>query len=99
MHRKWLYPYIHKLHHQHVNPLGIASEYAHPVEFNLGNIVPVMAGPLLLGKYIHMFTFLAWMMIRQAETNDTHSGYDFSFSPFRLIPFTGQAEYHDLEFV
>ena len=34
-------------------------------------------------------------MVRVGETLDGHCGYDFSFSPYRLIPLSGSAEYHD----
>ena len=29
------------------------------------------------------------------EAIDGHSGYEFSFSPFRLIPMSGSSQYHD----
>lgn len=29
------------------------------------------------------------------ETQDGHCGYDFSWSPYRLIPFSTSAAYHD----
>lgn len=95
LHRKALYPYIHKLHHTHVTPVGIAAEYAHPIEFMLGNLLPVSLGPALLGKNIHLFTVIVWYTFRALETLDGHSGYEFSWSPYRLIPFSGSASYHD----
>jgi len=30
--------------------IGPAAEYAHPVEFILGNIIPVSMGGIILGK-------------------------------------------------
>ena len=29
------------------------------------------------------------------ESVDSHSGYEFPFTPFRLVPFSGSATYHD----
>lgn len=95
LHRKWLYPYIHKMHHTHMTPVGIAAEYAHPIEFIFGNLLPTSLGPLLLGKHCHVFTVMVWYAIRGGETIDGHCGYEFSWSPYRLIPFSGSAEYHD----
>lgn len=95
LHWRVIYPYIHKMHHTHGTTVGIAAEYAHPVEFVLGNMLPTSVGPALLGPNVHMLTVFAWYMIRFGETLDGHCGYEFSWSPFRLIPFSGSAEYHD----
>jgi len=86
-HRKWLYPFVHKVHHQHVDSIGLASEYAHPIEFMFGNLTAISLGPFILQKHIHLYTVMLWYFIRISETIDVHSGYDFSWSPFRLIPF------------
>ena len=32
LHHKSIYRFIHKIHHEHTHPFGIAAEYAHPVE-------------------------------------------------------------------
>jgi len=95
LHQKFIYPYIHKMHHSHNTTVGIAAEYAHPVEFILGNMLPTSAGIALLGTNVHLLTVLAWYAIRFGETLDGHCGYEFSWSPYRLIPFSGSAEYHD----
>lgn len=36
-----------------------------------------------------------WYAIRLTETVDGHCGYEFSWSPFRLLPLSGSAEYHN----
>ena len=95
LHWRVIYPYIHKIHHSHSTTIGIAAEYAHPIEFILGNMLPTSLGPALLGPKVHMLTVFAWYIIRFGETLDGHCGYEFSWSPFRLIPFSGSAEYHD----
>lgn len=95
LHCKAIYPYIHKVHHQHKVTIGIASEYAHPVEYALGNLLPASIGPILLGPKMHLISVFAWYAVRVGETLDGHCGYEFSWSPFRLIPFSGSAEYHD----
>lgn len=95
LHWRRIYPYIHKMHHTHGTTVGIAAEYAHPVEFIFGNMLPTSAGPAILGGNVHLLTVFAWYVIRFGETLDGHCGYEFSWSPFRLIPFSGSAEYHD----
>lgn len=95
MHSKLLYPSIHKVHHIHRTTIGIAAEYAHPVDFILGSLIPGVLGALILGQNIHIYSFWMWGIIRLGETLDGHSGYEFSWSPYRLIPFSSSARYHD----
>lgn len=95
LHQKRIYPYIHKIHHEYNNPIGISAEYAHPLEFFLANIVPTAMGSKLLGKNIHLVTYLLWSTLRIFETIDGHCGYEFSWSPYRLLPLSGSANYHN----
>ena len=37
LHLPAIYGYVHKVHHQYKTSIGIASEYAHPVEFIFSN--------------------------------------------------------------
>lgn len=75
--------------------MSIATEYCHPIEFALGNLLPSAIGPLILGPKMHVVTVFCWYMVIVGESIDGHCGYDFSFSPYRLIPLSGSAEYHD----
>lgn len=95
LHWKKIYPYIHKVHHEYVNVCSLASEHAHPLEYIVGNMLPVFMGPIILGKHCHIISFFAWGTVRLTETKDSHSGYEFSFSPFRLIPFSANSMYHE----
>ena len=73
-HTKVLYRRVHKLHHQFTAPVGMAAEYAHPLEHMISNVLPVAAGPLLLGSHL---TFMwMWMAFALSTTVNTHSGYD-----------------------
>ena len=74
--------------------VGIASNYAHPLEYFLGNLLPTVLGPLILDDKIHRFTVLAWFVLRSASTIEHHSGYEFPWSPYSIIPFTTDSEYH-----
>lgn len=95
MHLRFIYPYFHKLHHTYRTTIGIAAEYSHPVDFIAASVVASGAGSLLLGKNMHFSTFLIWSVVRVCESLDGHCGYDFSWSPYRLIPFSASASYHD----
>ena len=135
LHLPAIYGYVHKVHHQYKTSIGIASEYAHPVEFIFSNgaqqqhrregkrgvervgvvwgaeankicssvsfsrcvlsrtVIPFTAGPLLFG--CHYWTLWQWMILRVGETVEGHSGYEFAFSPFRLLPMSGSSTGHD----
>lgn len=95
LHIPFLYKRFHKQHHEFTVLTGysIAAEYTHPVESLVGNIVPVIAGPLL--TRCHMSTFALWIVVRMLKTCDAHCGYRFKWSPFGLcFPFN-PAERHD----
>jgi len=95
LHHPRIYPHIHKMHHTHNTTVGIAAMYSHPIEFIISNMFPTSMGPLILGPNVHILSIFAWYIIRFGESLDGHSGYDFSWSPYRLIPFSGSAQYHD----
>jgi sterol desaturase/sphingolipid hydroxylase (fatty acid hydroxylase superfamily) len=94
-HWKVLYPYFHKHHHSFETTVSVVAEHFHPVDYFIGILIPGTFGPNILGKNLHMATYLAWVMLRTAEGVDGHCGYEFPWSPFRLIPFSGSASYHD----
>ena len=99
LHWDRIYRYVHKMHHQYVYSVSIASEYSHPVDYLLSNCIPSALGPLILGKNVHLATYLLWIVLRVAETTDGHSGYEFSWSPFRLLPMSGSSEFHQYHHV
>ena len=77
LHTGPLYKHIHKLHHQHAAPFGLAAEYAHPVEtLILG--AGTLSGPLLYCWYMrefHILTMYIWVVLRLFQAIDAHSGY------------------------
>nr|WEU38162.1 C-4 sterol methyl oxidase [Paris polyphylla] len=92
LHQGWGYEKIHRIHHEYTAPIGFAAPYAHWAEVLILGI-PTFLGPAIVP--CHMITFWLWIALRQIEAIDTHSGYDFPWSPTRFIPFYGGAEYHD----
>ena len=87
LHSSWLYPYIHKIHHENKVVYCLAAIHAHPIEYLFGNILPLSVGPIILGHRLHRAAMFGWFFIRGCETVDAHCGYDFPWSPFRLLPF------------
>ena len=94
LHIPWLYPKIHKLHHEHYNPVAFSAEYDHWFEYSLGLISTGLL-PRLMGRRVHFMTMIMWIFLRSLELQEDHCGYEFSWSPFRLIPFSGSASYHN----
>ena len=96
LHFPWFYKHIHKKHHEFKVTISVAAEYAHPFEYIFGNALPFTIGPLLYGQHnVHILTWFTWLFIGTIYTADAHSGYDFPFSPFTLIPFGSPSSYHD----
>ncbi|KAK4476524.1 hypothetical protein RD792_015680, partial [Penstemon davidsonii] len=92
LHNKWGYENIHRVHHEYTAPIGFAAPYAHWAEIIVLGLASFI-GPVIVPG--HMVTFWLWMILRQMEAIETHSGYDFPWSPLNFIPFYGGAVYHD----
>ena len=62
-----------------------------------GNAIPFGLGYKLLSKVcpVHMITIFVWGVYRIIETCDGHSGYDWTWSISRLIPFGAGSDYHN----
>jgi sterol desaturase/sphingolipid hydroxylase (fatty acid hydroxylase superfamily) len=95
LHHPKIYPYIHKIHHEYNITVSISAEYAHPLEFILGNVLPANIGPKILGSQVHFITYNLWIIVRLLESVDGHSGYEFSWSPYRLLPLSSSSSYHN----
>lgn len=95
VHTRFLYSKIHKKHHEFKTTVGIAATYAHFLEFIFVDAVPSGMGCALIGNRTHVFTYYMWVVVRIVESTDGHSGYDFPWSPFRLVPLGTSASHHD----
>ncbi|OMJ85738.1 hypothetical protein SteCoe_12865 [Stentor coeruleus] len=95
LHEPWLYKKIHKKHHEFGVSITAANEYTHPLEFVFMNSLGLAVGPFLYGQQkVHLITWYFWIIIRIFITSDSHSGYQFPWSPMHLIPFGTTAEHH-----
>lgn len=87
LHTKALYGRFHKRHHSLTAPSGGAAEYAHPLEFLFGNLVPTVLGPMLVGA--HPAVYYTWLQIVIQTTCNAHCGFYHPLSPW------GDARRHD----
>jgi sterol desaturase/sphingolipid hydroxylase (fatty acid hydroxylase superfamily) len=94
LHTNYFYNKVHKVHHEYVEAVSLGALYAHSIEFIFGNLLPSAIAPMILGKNMHFITYIIYMVMVLHETHDGHSGYNFSWSPHRLMPMTFDAEFH-----
>ena len=94
LHKPYLYKTIHKTHHEHKVTTSIATICTHPLEYLFGNAVPSTLGALILGKRMHMSSYLAWGVWRGYEALFGHSGYAFTWNPYRILPFHSDGREH-----
>ena len=83
------------MHHEFKSTVGLAAEYTHPIEYTLGVMLPSGMGGIILGRHMHFATWIVWTFVRIAESIDGHCGYEFPWSPYRLLPLATSAAYHD----
>ncbi len=94
LHHPLLYQKIHKIHHKFYNVINISFAYSHPLEY-IGTMMAIFASIYIFGSSMHLLTFVGFTFIRTIETNETHSGYEFTFSIFRVIPWATDSTYHN----
>jgi methylsterol monooxygenase/4-alpha-methyl-delta7-sterol-4alpha-methyl oxidase len=87
-HIKILYPYMHKVHHKYNESVSWATEYEHPIAYVTTTVLATSAHLVFLTPNMHLAEILCWVWIRTFEGLEGHCGYEFPFSPFRMLPFT-----------
>lgn len=89
-----LYKWVHKDHHEYKQPVGSVTFHMHLVEYIINSLCH-FSGGYVLGGRLHFFTLLIFSVLRLFETYDSHSGYEFPWSMFRVFPFGTDAAYHN----
>lgn len=93
LHIKQVYQRFHKQHHEFHTPIGIAAQYAHPVEDLLSNTFPAITGPVLMGS--HSLVMWSWICVRVLQGINSHCGYQFEWSPFNWVACSVETQRHD----
>ena len=94
LHTPYFYATVHKYHHEHKTTTSFAIIHAHPLEFILVNLLPTTMCVLLLGKRMHFSSFMACGLAMTLHSLEVHSGYNFPWSVWRLLPFGNDGEEH-----
>lgn len=95
MHTPLLYRLIHKTHHEIYNVVYLSYAHSHWIENILANFLPSYLGALILGDKVHLSTFAVWTSFRLFETSQNHSGYEFPWDFFQVIPYASDSSYHN----
>ncbi|MCB9764783.1 MAG: sterol desaturase family protein [Alphaproteobacteria bacterium] len=80
LHRPWWMKHVHRVHHEFRTTGALASEYAHPFEFCVGNFLTLALGVVVLAPSlasIYAFTVLGIMTVVVH-----HGGYAIPWAPW-----------------
>lgn len=92
LHSPFLYRHVHSVHHTILTPWAVTGHFMHPIEFALTGALALLPATLL---GVHVSVLWAWVVWRQWEATEGHSGYDFPYSPSHLFPGSDGARHHD----
>jgi sterol desaturase/sphingolipid hydroxylase (fatty acid hydroxylase superfamily) len=70
----FLYQAIHSVHHRFRAPTAMACVYSHPLEFAVGNVLPIFLGPMVVTN-AHPYTCYIWWGLAMLGTCKGHCGY------------------------
>lgn len=73
VHRKFIYRYVHKVHHRFPAPVALGATFSHPLDFYLQNVLPISLPMRILGSHvITLWVFASYSLLDAAFA---HSGY------------------------
>jgi methylsterol monooxygenase len=85
LHRKWWMARVHRVHHEFRSTSAWSGEYAHPVEFCVGNFGTLAIGVIVVAPA--MATILLFTILSMVVFLGHHSGY--------AIPWASWSVHHD----
>lgn len=50
---------------------------------------------MMMGSHLHCFTYFFWGCLKSFLSTEGHSGYEFPWSPFRVLPLVMGSNMHD----
>jgi len=95
LHHPYLYVRFHKQHHEFQNTVSYAAVYTHWVEFVITNALSVLSPLMLFQRNMHLITLAGFIFNRIVGTYETHSGYEFPWSPFKFFAFNAEPAFHN----
>ena len=82
LHRRWWMKRVHRLHHEFKTTTAMASEYAHPVEFCIGNFGTLAVGIVIFAPSLATIYLFALLSLLQILIH--HGGYALPWAPWAL---------------
>ncbi|GBG26608.1 Methylsterol monooxygenase 1-1 [Hondaea fermentalgiana] len=76
----FLYKHVHKIHHQYTAPIGLAADYCHPLEHLFVNLIPNLAGALLVRAHAVTFIFWMWWLSQSEDNPNMHDLHHMKFT-------------------
>ena len=95
-HTKAFYKY-HKVHHDDKTTTTLTGFRGHNVEMVAQVILPALVFMKVASCYapLHVSTIVIFQIFRLCEGNNSHSGYNFSWTLLGVLPFATSEGYHD----
>ncbi|TVQ94931.1 MAG: fatty acid hydroxylase family protein [Deltaproteobacteria bacterium] len=82
LHVRWFYRRIHHVHHEYRTPTAWSAQYAHPIEYFFGNMLPIAIPMLVVAP--DLITLWAFGAIVLLNTQLVHSGYQLPLAPWAV---------------
>ncbi|RME21496.1 MAG: fatty acid hydroxylase family protein [Deltaproteobacteria bacterium] len=82
LHRPWWMRRVHRRHHEFHTTTALASEYAHPVEFCVGNFLTLAAGVVLLTP--SLASLYLYLVLAMLTVLFHHCGYALPWAPWSV---------------
>lgn len=96
MHFNFLYPYIHKQHHQYSQPMAVSGVAAHPLDHFFINELTATIPPLLVGA--DFYVTVAWLLLGTLNGVVSHCGYKIPYLPLGADPHEYHHKYFSVEY-